>query len=433
MESLTNLYILLILLLNAGVIWGSVILRKKFTEGFKALLIRALTFIVILSIGLVSIEIIFRLFDIKLLKIIDVELFRIGKDIPITGFLLTFLFFTISFLILINRFLSTAFMQSKGINSIPQKMTKVARRWVSFLAFLILMRGVVGFTDHSFQFFTISLFSIQKVQITIGNILQVMFIAYTVHTAIMVLEVFFDRRIYRTGIDAGKGHTVFLIVKYFAWVIAITVIIGSLGISVTVLLAGSAALFVGLGFGVQSLFNDFVSGLMILFEGTIRVNDVVELENGIVGKVQEIGLRTSKVLNRDSIIIIIPNNNFVGKNVINWTYNEHKTRFKVNVGVAYGSDVRLVEKLLIESALEHEKVNKHPEPIVHFNDFGESSLNFSVFFWIEESFWVERVRSDIRFAINDKFAAHNIQIPFPQRDLHLRSGFESFNSKKNEE
>ena len=433
MESTTNLYILLILLLNTGIIWGSIVLRKKYIEGVKSIVIRAVSFLIILIIGGVSIHIILRFFDINLLEIIDVELFRIGKNIPITGFLLTFLFFTFSLLIIINRFLSRAFRQSKGINSIPHKMTKVARRWVSFLAFLILMRGLVGFTDHSFQFFTISLFSIQSVQITIGKILQVLFIAYTVHTAIMVLEVFFDRRIYRTGIDAGKGHTVFLIVKYFAWVIAITVIIGSLGISVTVLLAGSAALFVGLGFGVQPLFNDFVSGLMILFEGTIRVNDVVELENGIVGKVQEIGLRTSKVLNRDSIIIIIPNNIFVGKNVINWTYNEHKTRFKVNVGVAYGSDVRLVEKLLIESALEHEKVHKQPEPIVHFTDFGESSLNFSVFFWIEESFWVEKIRSDIRFAINDKFAANNIDIPFPQRDLHIRSGFDSFNTQKSEE
>ncbi len=433
MEPTTNLYILLILLLNVGVIWGSVVLRKKITEGFKALVTRAVTFIVILVIGGVSIHIILQFFDINLLEIIDVELFRIGKNIPITGFLVAFLVFTITFLIVINRFLSKAFTQSKGINSIPQKMTKLARRWVSFLAFLILMRGLVGFTDHSFQFFTITLFTIQNVAITIGKILQVLFIAYTVHTAIMVLEIFFDRRIYRTGIDAGKGHTVFLIVKYFAWVIAITVIIGSLGISVTVLLAGSAALFVGLGFGVQSLFNDFVSGLMILFEGTIRVNDVVELENGIVGKVQEIGLRTSKVLNRDSIIIIIPNNNFVGKNVINWTYNEHKTRFKVNVGVAYGSDVRLVEKLLIESALEHDKVHKQPEPVVHFIEFGDSSLNFSVFFWIDESFWVEKIRSDIRFTINDKFATHNIQIPFPQRDLHLRSGFESISTQKSEE
>ncbi|SMO39026.1 Mechanosensitive ion channel [Saccharicrinis carchari] len=429
MQFTTILYIVLILMFNAGIIWGSILLRKKYTEGIKAQLLRAVLFIVIIAIVVFSIDMVFRIFNVNLIDTIDVELFRIGANIPITGFLLAFLFFTFSFLIIINRFLSKAFTQSKGINSIPKKMTTVARRWVSFLAFLILMRGIIGFTDHSFQFFTISLFSIQNVQITIGKILQVMFIAYSVHTAIMVLEVFFDRRIYQTGIDAGKGHTVFLIVKYFAWVIAVTVIIGSLGIKVTVLLAGSAALFVGLGFGVQSLFNDFVSGLMILFEGTIRVNDVVELENGIVGKVQEIGLRTSKVLNRDSIIIIIPNNNFVGKNVINWTYNEHKTRFKVNVGVAYGSDVRLVEKLLIESVLEHEKVHKHPQPVVFFNDFGESALEFSVFFWSEESFWVERVRSDIRFNIYDKFNANNIQIPFPQRDVHLRSGFESLQHK----
>ncbi len=427
MHPTTILYILMIILLNAGMYWGLKAIRKKYAVGFKSHVICEVTRILVSLISLASIGAILALFDIKLLQLLNVNMFTIGDSVPISGFLLVFLFFTISFLIIINRFLTKIFHETRGrgMHSVPKRVTKVVRRWVSLIVFLILVQGVISLTHNTFNFFDIVVFHIQKVEITIGIILRMLLVIYTVHTTILVAEFFYDQRIYKTGIDVGKGHTVFQIVKYFAWVITIVVIIGNLGISVTVLLAGSAALFVGLGFGVQSLFNDFVSGLIILFEGTIRVKDVVELENGIVGKVQEIGLRTSKVLTRDNIITIIPNNNFVGKNVINWTYNDHKTRFKVDVGVAYGSDVRLVEKILIECALLQNKIHKMPKPFVYFNDFGDSSLSFSLFFWIDDSFWVEKVRSDLRFAINDHFKTHKIEIPFPQRDLHIRSGFKS--------
>ena len=138
---------------------------------------------------------------------------------------------------------------------------------------------------------------------------EVITVAYSVFVSLQAVEFFYSNRISKKGIDRGKGHTIFQILKYFIWVITIVLILSNLGLSVNVLLAGSAALFVGLGFGLQSLFNDFVSGLIILFEGTIRVNDIVELENGMVGKVEEIGLRTSKLLTRDNIINI--RNNFV--------------------------------------------------------------------------------------------------------------------------
>ena len=423
----TILYILLILTANMGIIWGLNLLRKRYKGGLKGHITNFSMRILILIVGLVSLNIVLEMLGLRTIQALQVELFRIGDEIPVTGLLLAFLLFSVTILIITNRFLTRLFSETRGrgMHSVPRKVTKVVRRWASFVAFLILMQGVISLTDNSFSFFGIGLFNIQDVQITIGKILQAFFMAYTVHLAVMLSEFYYNQKIRRTGIDFGKGQTVFQIIKYFAWVITIVFIVSSLGISVTVLMAGSAALFVGLGFGVQSLFNDFVSGLIILFEGTIRINDVVELESGIIGKVHEIGLRTSKVLTRDNIITIIPNNNFVGKNVINWTYNEHKTRFKVEVGVAYGSDVRLVEKILIACALEHEKIYKEPKPMVQFNNFGESSLDFSLFFWIDDSFWVEMIRSDLRFAINDKFKSHQIQIPFPQRDLHIRSGHNS--------
>ncbi len=422
MDTLSVLYLVLIGLFNFGVIAGYNILRKKYNTGIKQQLVHSLSYLIFFIVGLGSVILILRIFNFNLIEILGIELFKIGDKVPIDGFLLFFLFSTFAILIFSNRFLNRLIGSTRDYHAIPKKVTIVVRRWLSFIVFLILMKGVVSLTNHSFSFFTIGLFKIQKIEITIGLILQSLFMAYTVHAVMLISEHFYNRRIKRTGIDTGKGHTVFQIVKYFAWVITIVVIVGSTGISVTVLLAGSAALFVGLGFGIQSLFNDFVSGLIILFEGTLRVNDIVELENGIIGRVQEIGLRTSKMLTRDNIVTIIPNNNFVGKNVINWSYNEHKTRFNVQVGVAYGSDVRLVEKVLIDCALEHEKIHRYPEPFVFFKDFGDSSLDFSLYFWIDESFLVEKVRSDLRFAINDKFKENNIEIPFPQRDLHIRSG-----------
>jgi small-conductance mechanosensitive channel len=223
----------------------------------------------------------------------------------------------------------------------------------------------------------------------------------------------------------GQSKTVFQLLKYAVWVVAIILLLDSIGINITVLVASSAALLVGLGFGIQGLFNDYISGLVVLFEGLIKVGDVVEIESELIGRVMDVNLRTSKILTRDNIIMIIPNHNFVSDNVINWSYNEPRTRFYVDVGVAYGSDVRLVEKLLIESADEQTEVISNPKAFVLFRDFGNSSLDFRLYFWVEEVFYVELLKSRIRFSIDEKFRANKVQIPFPQRDLHLKSGWEN--------
>jgi len=388
---------------------------------------RIITQFVQLGFTILSIIAALRFYGVELSKVLSRQLFAIGKDFVINGYVILLIISAIVVILATNRLFNKIVKQSNYSDKFPQKLINSSRRWISFLVFLILIGSVFKLSSLEFSLFSITLFSIHEVPLTIGKLIQAAFVAYSVFVSLQAVEFFYSNRISKKGIDRGKGHTIFQILKYFIWVITIVLILSNLGLSVNVLLAGSAALFVGLGFGLQSLFNDFVSGLIILFEGTIRVNDIVELENGMVGKVEEIGLRTSKLLTRDNIINIIPNNNFVGKNVINWSYNDQKTRFKVNVGVAYGSDVRLVEKILIECAQEHNKINKFPLPFVYFNEFGESSLNFSLFFWIDESFWVERVRSDLRFSIYEKFKKNNIEIPFPQRDLHIKSDFRRLN------
>jgi small-conductance mechanosensitive channel len=218
--------------------------------------------------------------------------------------------------------------------------------------------------------------------------------------------------------DHRRSNSLFQIVKYVIWVVAILFCLQNVGFNLSILVAGSAALMVGIGFGLQNVFNDFASGIFILIEGTISVNDIIEAD-GIVGKVTEIKLRTSKILTRDDTVLIIPNHKFISDQVTNWSDNKNNTRFSVRVGVAYGSDVHLVKKCLLQAAQEHIEISILPASNVRFINFGDSSLDFELFFWSEHVFRIGSIESDLRFSINDLFIENNISIPFPQRDIHM--------------
>ena len=167
------------------------------------------------------------------------------------------------------------------------------------------------------------------------------------------------------------------------------------------------------------MFFDIVSGVILLFEGTIRVGDIVDI-GGLVGKVRKVDFRTSKIETRDNQVIIVPNSKLVEDNVINWSHNRSQTRFVIKVGVAYGSDMRLVQRLLIEAAKEHPSVSKLHAPLARLVDFGESSVDFELLFWSSDSFRIEFIKSDIRFEIDRLFREHGVTIPFPQRDVHMK-------------
>lgn len=227
-------------------------------------------------------------------------------------------------------------------------------------------------------------------------------------------------------IDTGSIYAIYQIINYVVWVIAIALILESLGIKVTLLLAGSAALLVGIGLGLQQTFNDVISGIILLSERSIKVGDILEIDGDVV-KIESIGLRTSKALNRDDISIIIPNSLITTSKVINWSHQSDKTRFRIEVGVAYGSDVDLVIKILEESAFEHPEVTQRNLVEARLMNFGNSSLDFHLLFFSKNIFRIGKAKSDIRRIINRKFMENNITIPFPQMDLHLRSD----SSKKN--
>lgn len=232
-----------------------------------------------------------------------------------------------------------------------------------------------------------------------------------------------------SSLDTGSIYALYQIIMYVVWVIAIGFILETIGIKVTLLLAGSAALLVGIGLGLQQTFNDVISGIILLSERSIKIDDVLEIDGDVV-KIQSIGLRTSKALNRDDISIIIPNSLITTSKVINWSHQSNNTRFRIDVGVAYGSDVDLVIRILEESAFEHPDIFNMESVEGRLVNFGNSSMDFQLLFFSKNSFRIGKVKSDIRRIINKKFAENHITIPFPQMDLHVKSGAAKVNKSK---
>ncbi len=285
--------------------------------------------------------------------------------------------------------------------------------WI--LAVSIIIRIALRNPSTVFDF---TLLRVAKVKITVIDLISVTFILILTQILLIFIKNFFDRQIETKKLDQGTGVALYRLSSYFIWTISIVLAIEAMGFDITLLLAGSAALLVGLGMGIQQLFLDFVSGIILLTERNVSVGDVVEV-NGIVGKIVDLGFRTTIIQTRDNVRIIVPNSKLTSDNIINWTHSERDTRFNVTVGVAYGSDVDLVIRLLLNIANEHPKIKKSPKPFVRFEDFGDSALIFSLYFFTDHTFYVENIKSDLRIAIDRVFREHNITIPFPQRDVHL--------------
>jgi len=256
----------------------------------------------------------------------------------------------------------------------------------------------------------------------ISDILKIILIFLAARLAIWFFtQVVLGNYFKRQKVDYGSQFAINQLLKYFIYIVAGLLALESVGIQPTVLLAGSAALLVGIGLGLQQTFNDLISGIILLFDRTVEVGDFVQLENNLIGVVRKIGIRTSVVETRDSISVIVPNSKLVGEQVVNWNHSDDKARFAVGVGVAYGTDTRLVKELLLRIARENPDVLPDPEPFVRFINFGDSSLDFELHFWSTQFMIIENVKSDLRFNIDDAFRQHNIAIPFPQRDVWMRS------------
>ncbi|NND07581.1 MAG: mechanosensitive ion channel [Saprospiraceae bacterium] len=224
----------------------------------------------------------------------------------------------------------------------------------------------------------------------------------------------------KNEIDSGKRFAINQLVIYFIYVIALFVIIDNFGIKLTVLWGGIAALLVGVGLGMQDVFRDLISGIILLSDRTVEVHDIVDV-NDHIGEIQKIGLRTSTIHGRNDTTLIVPNSKLVSDQIINWTESDRKVRFSISVGVAYGSDVNLVKSLLLRAVAKSDSISTVPAPFVRFKDFGDSSLDFEVFFWSYHLMDIENVMSDVRFMISSLFTEYGVTIPFPQRDLWFKN------------
>ncbi len=224
----------------------------------------------------------------------------------------------------------------------------------------------------------------------------------------------------RADLDRGLPATISMLVRYAIITIGFFIAVTSLGFEMNQLTIIFGAFSVGIGFGLQNIFNNLVSGIILIFERPIHIDDTIEVNN-MIGNVSNIGIRSSNIRTVDGAEVIVPNGQLISKEVINWTLSDQNRRIEVLVGVAYGSDVHKVAELLNGILLSSPRVLKQPEPGVFFQEFADSSLNFRLLFWTDSNKdWI-RIKSDILFEINDVFAREGIEIPFPQRDIHLRT------------
>jgi small-conductance mechanosensitive channel len=208
--------------------------------------------------------------------------------------------------------------------------------------------------------------------------------------------------------------------NYLVYLIVILITLDNVGVKVSTIFAASAALLVGVSLALQTLIQDVFSGISILADQTVHVGDVIQVD-GQVGRVENIMLRTTRAVTRDNKVLIIPNHKFLTSILYNWTENGTLTKESIHFGVAYNTDVKLLEDTVIEITNAHPKVLKKPEPFLLFEDFGDSALMFQLFFSMNKSFEANLVKSDLRFKIFEKLKAINIEIPFPQRVVTLKN------------
>ncbi|WP_147678574.1 mechanosensitive ion channel family protein [Algibacter pacificus] len=298
-------------------------------------------------------------------------------------------------------------MQDKVIDKLEDTLEQ-SSLWEQFMGFLNYNVYTYTITDGS---------GVETGVLKVKSILAVIIILITTTYFLRFARNLLTRKLPKE--DKAKFITVFSFARWLIYLIVLLVALDSIGINVTAVFAASAALLIGVGLALQTLFQDIISGIFILIDQSVHVGDIIEIE-GKVGRVEEIKLRTTRAVTIDNRVLIIPNHLYLANSLYNWTQNGSTTREGVEIGVAYGSDVQLVKELLLQAATSHPLVMKYPAPLVYFLNFGDSALEFKVVFTLNDSFQSAIPKSDIRFEIDRLFRENNISIPFPQRDIHIK-------------
>jgi small-conductance mechanosensitive channel len=227
-----------------------------------------------------------------------------------------------------------------------------------------------------------------------------------------------DRILEARGLDRGMRFSAGKITRYIVVTIGVFVALGSMGVDTSAIMGAGAVLLVGIGFGLQKLAENFISGLLLLVERPVRKGDFLEVA-GVKGTVEDIGLRATTVISRDGVTVIVPNANLITAVVVNHTVPTRSCRLWVKFGVAYGTDLDLVVRVVKQVANAERAINKDPAPEVRHLGFGESALQLALVVWIEDARDELIVLSNVYFALDRAFREHHIVVPFPQRDVHL--------------
>jgi len=308
---------------------------------------------------------------------------------------------------------------------------KLIKQFVYFLIFYLSFLSLnINNEDINFgNILAYNFIEIGTFHVAIYHIFLIVVVVFIAKITLNFLKLYLLKKVAkRTHLDKGTEYIIIQIAKYIIYTLAILIVLRSFGIGLDLLLGGATALLVGFGLGIQDIFKDFMSGLLLLFEGTTKVGDVVQLNNStgsngneFVATITEINLRTTKVKTRAGKTLIVPNSVLTHQTVNNWTYDDPLTRFTIKVGVAYGSDMELVKQILVKCAQEHPKV-KNTKPIfVRLLNFGNNGLEMDLVFWADQNFYIEIYKSEIRFAINKAFEKYGVVIPFPQQDVYIKN------------
>ncbi len=304
---------------------------------------------------------------------------------------------------------------------IKAQPTETAGRTVQFTVYLIALVLILRAFDIDYILFHSTS---GDFDLNISNLLMAFIILLIARLVIWAVTQVVMYGYYRqTHVDEGSQYAFNQLIKYVVYVIAIMVAVTQLGVKPTLVFGGLAALLVGIGLGLQHTFNDFFSGIILLFERSVQLGDVLEVD-GLIGFVSKIGVRASIIQTRDNVSVVVPNSKLTTHNVINWSHNDDKVRFHLHVGVAYGSDTSVVQEILLRVASRHHEVLSAPPPFIRLTEFAEYRLTFELHFWSREFITIENVKSDLRLMIDEEFTKHGIQIPVPQHDLWVRTPVE---------
>lgn len=359
-----------------------------------------------------------------------IDLFHIGFDYTFRLSQLLLLFVAVSIYWLGRKLIRNKFkriIEGKSITiqgkelTFGSLLTQALGILTTIVVFFILGIGNPEFSlTNLLGAHLISNEDINRYQLTVGQLLSIVLVLFVTRIAINIVKVLLYKYFrHRDDLDESRRYTFIQLSRYIIYTIGLVIAIKILVGNLTGVLIGASALFVGLGLGLREFFTDIIGGIIIYSEGSIKVNDVLELNNEPC-KIKKINLRTTQVKTLDGKMIIVPNSKITQENVINWSLSDKSTRFLVEVNVAYGSDTEKVRALLHEAAFQHPKVDRGHPISIFIKDFGERGIEFQLYFWIHKTWESPNIQSDIRFAIDRLFREHEITIPAPQREILVK-------------